>query len=53
LIIRKLFGKKRHGDKAKTKGPGVDFKGFFKGGGGIKDLGPIVSSKVMGQRKKN
>lgn len=34
-LIRKLFGKKRHGEKNKSKG---GIKGFFKGGG--KDMGP-------------
>lgn len=35
-LIRKLFGKKRHGEKNKGKGGGI--KGFFKGSG--KDTGP-------------
>lgn len=36
LIIRKLFGKKRHGEKNKAKGGfgAGGFKGFFKPGAG-------------------
>ena len=44
LVIRKLFGKKRHGDKNKVKP--MDFKGFFKGAAVVKDLGSIGNNKA-------
>ena len=44
LVIRKLFGKKRHGDKNKAKP--MDFKGFFKGAAVVKDLGSLGNNKA-------
>ena len=39
LLIRKLFGKKRHGEKNKNKG----FKGLFGGKNAAADLNPMAT----------
>lgn len=49
LVIRKLFGKKRHGEKNKQKGPGGmagGFKNFFKPGGADADFS-FAPNKVL------
>lgn len=45
LLIRKLFGKKRHGEKNKQKGGGL--KGFFGGKGGAMDTDFGFTNKLQ------
>ncbi|KAI1721914.1 c2 domain-containing protein [Ditylenchus destructor] len=45
LMIRKLFGKKRHGEKNKQKGFG--FKGFFKPGNAAQEFGIAPKDKLQ------